>query len=149
MKHVAKIASVLFALACFGSSDDSRAADIVVSPKMALSPTANATIALPNTGSGQRQIESTSPAAEEWSVRINGWQQPYANSKVASLDFGAAGDRPKTEAACGQVVFNATFYTHTANDNSWHLAKPAAQYKALWGQDAAALHAAGVVLRRV
>jgi hypothetical protein len=42
---------------------------------VSLSPTANATIALPNTGSGQRQIESISPGAEEWAVRINGWQQ--------------------------------------------------------------------------
>ena len=135
MKPIVHAATFALALAAVGIAADSRAADVVSPtpmPGIQLNPTANATIALPNTGSGQRQIESTAPAAEEWAVRINGWQQPYANSKVASLDFADAADRPKTEAACGEVVFNAIFYTHTANDNTWHVGKSQATYKALW-----------------
>jgi hypothetical protein len=135
MKLAARYAALALALSAAGVAADSRAAEVVQPtplPGVSLSPTAQATIVLPNTGSGQRQAESTSPAAEEWSVRINGWQQAYATSKVASLDFGNAADRPKTEAACGQVVLNAIFYTHTANDNTWHVGKAQAQYKAIW-----------------
>src|SRR5262249_10763376 len=71
-------------------------------------------------------------SAQEWSVRVNGFQQAYSFSKSVGIEFADPADRPKTEAGCGQVVVKATFFVHNAKSDTWTVGKPMAEYKSVW-----------------